>query len=174
MTDPTGTAGAVKESDLMLATQGGPRFMTRLQQLGDATDKHEQAFAQLEIGQSAVAAFNQAQHKLAEAEHKLAEAEALRRQAAKTKPKPTPELTPKPTPSKPTRSSRCRDRSTSTSSRLKPVSKQPLRPSLRLNVHKQMRPDCARTYRVEPTLCSPVCAKSLPPEPQGAINDRPR
>jgi hypothetical protein len=84
MTDPTGTAGAVKESDLALATQGGPRFMARLEQLGDATDKHEQAFAQLEIGQSAVAAFNQAQQKLAEAEHLRKLAEAERNQASKT------------------------------------------------------------------------------------------
>jgi hypothetical protein len=84
MTDPTGTAGAVKESDLMLATQGGPRFMARLEQLGDATDKHEQAYAKFQIGESAMAAFNQAQQRLAEAEHKVAEAEALRKQAAKT------------------------------------------------------------------------------------------
>jgi hypothetical protein len=84
MADPTGTAGAVKESDLMPATQGGPRFMARLEQLGDATDKHEQAFAKLEIGQSAVAAFNQAQHELASAAASRKLAEAERNQAAKT------------------------------------------------------------------------------------------
>jgi chromosome segregation ATPase len=38
----------------------------------------------VQIGQSALAAFNQAQGKLAEAEHKLAEADAMRSQAAKT------------------------------------------------------------------------------------------
>jgi protein-tyrosine-phosphatase len=84
MVDPTGTSGAVQQSDLMLATQGGPRFMARLEQLGDATDKHEQAFAKLEIGQSAVAAFNQAQHELASAAASRKLAEAERSQAAKT------------------------------------------------------------------------------------------
>jgi hypothetical protein len=84
MADPMGTAGAVKENILDVATAGGPRFMDRLRQLGDATDKHDQAFEKLGIGQSAVAAFNQSQQKLAEAETKLAEADAMRSQAAKT------------------------------------------------------------------------------------------
>jgi hypothetical protein len=82
--DPTGTSGAVKENILDVATAGGPKFMARLEQLADATDKHEQALVQLGIGHSALAAFNQAQGKLAEAEHKLAEADAMRSQAAKT------------------------------------------------------------------------------------------
>jgi hypothetical protein len=84
MLDPTGTAGAIKENILDVATAGGPKFMARLEQLADATDRHDAAFAKLEIGENALAAFNQAQHKLAEAEHKLAEADALRNQAAKT------------------------------------------------------------------------------------------
>jgi hypothetical protein len=84
MADPVGTAGAIKENILDVATAGGPKFMARLQQLADATDKHDQAFARLEIGESAVAAFNNAQQKLAEAERKVAEAHALRTQAAKT------------------------------------------------------------------------------------------
>jgi chromosome segregation ATPase len=84
MADPTGTSGAIKENSLDAAAKGGPKFMARLQQLADATDRHEEALAQLQIGQSALAAFNQAQGKLAEAEHKLAEADAMRSQAAKT------------------------------------------------------------------------------------------
>jgi hypothetical protein len=84
MADPVGTVGASKENILDVATAGGPKFMARLEQLADATDKHEQAFEQLEIGRSALAAFNQSQQKLAEAEHKLAEADAMRSQAAKT------------------------------------------------------------------------------------------
>jgi hypothetical protein len=84
MPDPMGTAGAVKENILDVATKGGPKFMARLEQLADATDKHDAAFDRLGIGESAVAAFNKAQGKLAEAEHKLAEADAMRSQAAKT------------------------------------------------------------------------------------------
>jgi hypothetical protein len=84
--DPTGTSGlaGAQQPDLALVAKGGPKFMVRLQQLADATDRHDAAFAKLEIGENALAAFNQAQHKLAEAEHKLAEADALRAQAAKT------------------------------------------------------------------------------------------
>jgi hypothetical protein len=84
MADPVGTVGAVKENSLDVATKGGPKFMARLEQLADATDRHDAAFARLEIGQNALAAFNQSQQKLAEAEHKLAEADALRNQAART------------------------------------------------------------------------------------------
>jgi hypothetical protein len=87
MADPTGTAGAagaIQQSGFDVAVKGGPKFMARLEQLADATDRHDAAFAKLEIGENALAAFNQAQEKLAEAEHKLAEAEALRNQAAKT------------------------------------------------------------------------------------------
>jgi hypothetical protein len=86
MTDPTGTSGlaGAQQPDLALVTKGGPRFMDRLQQLADATDRHEEALAQLDIGSSAVAAFNRSQQKLAEAERKVAEADALRTQAAKT------------------------------------------------------------------------------------------
>jgi chromosome segregation ATPase len=87
MADPTGTAGAagaIQQSGFDVAVKGGPKFMARLEQLADAADRHDAAFAKLEIGENALAAFNQAQHKLAEAEHKLAEASALRNQAAKT------------------------------------------------------------------------------------------
>jgi hypothetical protein len=84
MVDPVGTVGASKENILDVATAGGPKFMARLEQLADATDKHEQALAQLEIGQSALAAFNRAQQKLAEAEALRSEADALRNQAAGT------------------------------------------------------------------------------------------
>jgi hypothetical protein len=84
MVDPMGTAGGAKENILDVATKGGPKFMERLEQLADASDRHEQTLAQLEIGQSAVAAFNQAQCKLAEAEHSRKLAEAERNQAAKT------------------------------------------------------------------------------------------
>jgi hypothetical protein len=84
MADPTGTVGAAKENSFEVATTGGPRFIARLEQLGDATDKHERALAQLELGQSAAAAFTQARQELAAAERNKAEAEALRNQAAKT------------------------------------------------------------------------------------------
>jgi DNA repair exonuclease SbcCD ATPase subunit len=84
MVDPTGTAGVIKESSLDLAVKGGPKFMARLQQLGDAADRHDAAYAKLGIGDSAVSVFNNAQQKLAEAERKVAEADALRAQAAKT------------------------------------------------------------------------------------------
>jgi hypothetical protein len=84
MADPMGTAGAVKENILDVATKGGPKFMTRLQQLADATDRHEEAYEKLGIGQSALASFNRAQEKLAEAEALRTEADAMRSQAAKT------------------------------------------------------------------------------------------
>jgi hypothetical protein len=58
MADPTGTVGAPqgKESDLAVVTTGGPKFMQRLQQLGDATDRHEQALARLNLGHEVEAA----------------------------------------------------------------------------------------------------------------------
>jgi hypothetical protein len=84
MVDPMGTAGGAKENILDVATKGGPKFMARLQQLADATDRHEEALARLQIGESALAAFNRAQQKLAEAEALRTEADALRNQAAKT------------------------------------------------------------------------------------------
>jgi chromosome segregation ATPase len=77
MADPTGTVGASKENSLDVATRGGPKFMARLEQLAEATDKYEAAFANLRIGQDAQAA-------LAQAQQKLAEADALRTKAAKT------------------------------------------------------------------------------------------
>jgi chromosome segregation ATPase len=78
MADPIGSIGvtAAQDIDLALATKGGPKFMARLQQLGNATDRHEQAFAKLQVGESVKAAFDQAQRK-------LAEAESTRNQAAK-------------------------------------------------------------------------------------------
>jgi hypothetical protein len=62
MADPTGTVGLpiTEQGDLALATKGGPKFMARLQQLGDATDRHEEALAQLRLGQEAVAALKEA------------------------------------------------------------------------------------------------------------------
>jgi chromosome segregation ATPase len=77
MADPTATVGASKENSLDVATRGGPKFMARLEQLAEATDKYEAAFANLRIGQDAQAA-------LAQAQQKLAEADALRTKAAKT------------------------------------------------------------------------------------------
>jgi hypothetical protein len=83
--DPTGTSGlaGAQQPDLALVAKGGPKFMARLEQLADATDRHDAAFAKLEIGENAVAAFNKAQQKLAEAEALRTEAEALRNQAAR-------------------------------------------------------------------------------------------
>jgi hypothetical protein len=63
MADPTGTVGLPANEpapDLALATRGGPKFMARLQQLGDATDRHEEALAQLRLGQEAEAALKEA------------------------------------------------------------------------------------------------------------------
>ena len=53
MADPTGTAGAagaIQQSGFDVAVKGGPKFMARLEQLADAADRHDQAFARLEIG----------------------------------------------------------------------------------------------------------------------------
>lgn len=77
MADPTGSIGAVQQSDLALAAKGGPKFMDRLKRLADATDRHDEAFAKLQIGQDAVAALD-------DAKGKVAAAEAMRSQAAKT------------------------------------------------------------------------------------------
>jgi hypothetical protein len=88
--DPTGTVGTAadysQDADLKLATRGGPRFMQRLQQLGEATDRHEQAFAQLRLGQDAAAALKDAskEREAAETDRTAAAAELLnaKREAA--------------------------------------------------------------------------------------------
>jgi DNA repair exonuclease SbcCD ATPase subunit len=75
--DPTGTnasRNSRRESNSDLAVNGGPEYTARLEEI-------EEAFARLNIGQNAQAAFNQAQRKLAEAD---AGAHALRNQAART------------------------------------------------------------------------------------------
>ena len=79
MRDPIGTIGvtATQDSDVTLATKGGPKFMARLQQLADATDRHDQALARLNVGKDIETSLN-------EAKAKLADAEAARNQAAKT------------------------------------------------------------------------------------------
>jgi hypothetical protein len=81
MADPTGTSGlsAAQQSDLALATQGGPKFMARLQQLADATDAHEQAFAKARVGNDIAAALEHAQGTLAIA--KTAEMQARQKLA---------------------------------------------------------------------------------------------
>jgi hypothetical protein len=69
MTDPTGTVGAPhtdKESDLALVAIGGPKFMARLQQLREATDRLDQTAAG--IGDDIEGALRQAEAKLADAE----------------------------------------------------------------------------------------------------------
>jgi chromosome segregation ATPase len=70
MADPTGTAGLRPEtqSDLALATRGGAGFMQRLQQLGDAADRLEQAAAKVRLTDTIQSSLQQAEAKLADAE----------------------------------------------------------------------------------------------------------
>jgi hypothetical protein len=85
--DPTGTVGlthelaasdlAVSAPDLALVTRGGLKFMQRLQQLGDAADRYQQALLQLGLGQSVQVACDEAQRKLAEAEQRHQRASAV-------------------------------------------------------------------------------------------------
>jgi hypothetical protein len=78
MADPTGTLGkGPPPDDLTLIYQGGDNFMARMKQLVDATQRHHEALARLQIGQDAKAALDQAQRK-------LADADVLQKQAAKT------------------------------------------------------------------------------------------
>jgi chromosome segregation ATPase len=84
MVDPTGTAGlprrgadAAPETDLGLAVMGGPKFLDRLKQLADASDRHEHAFAMLKLGEDILAQRADAQQKLAAADAKRAEAQAV-------------------------------------------------------------------------------------------------
>jgi hypothetical protein len=59
MADPTGTMGRAHESapDLALATLGGPKFMERLSQLGEAADRNERTLARLQLGQEVETAY---------------------------------------------------------------------------------------------------------------------
>jgi hypothetical protein len=88
MKDPTGTVGSTNDPavDLTLVTRGGPKFSARLQQLADATDRYEQAFVQLRVGQEAEAALKDAaeQREAVQELRRTAEAElaAARRDAA--------------------------------------------------------------------------------------------
>ncbi len=79
MADPVGTVGAAKgmDSDLVLATRGGAGFMARLQQLGDAADRLEQAAARARIGDNIQGALAQAEGKLKAASDTQASAEAV-------------------------------------------------------------------------------------------------
>src|ERR1700724_1222405 len=88
---PTGTSGLPAQSggggDLDVVLKGGPRFADRLQQLGAATDAHEDAAArhraaldELALGQQAAAALGDAQAKQAEAIRVL---DGARREAAR-------------------------------------------------------------------------------------------
>jgi hypothetical protein len=162
MVDPTGTAGVIKENSLDLAVKGGPKFMERLEQLADASDRHEQTLAQLEIGQSAVAAFNQAQCKLAEAEH----SRKLVRPSVTKPPRrwPMPKLTPRPKPSSLISLSRTQTygcgRPRSTWNMLRGVSGLPQRRLAKPNALSQMQPDFETTYRARQTAYSPLCVKS--------------
>lgn len=80
MGDPTGSMGLggvhALPADLDAAFKGGGNFMTRLQELSDATERHDAAFNKLQIGNSAVAARREAESALAAAE--LTKAEAAR------------------------------------------------------------------------------------------------
>jgi chromosome segregation ATPase len=88
MPDPMGTVGAPRvapESDLSIASRGGPKFMDRISQLAEASDRHEQALANLKLGQDVIAAHAEARRKLADADAKLAEAEKVIAQAEQAK-----------------------------------------------------------------------------------------
>ena len=63
MPDPTGTIGMAPrvQSDMDLALGGGPDFLTRLRQLGDARDAAAKAQAELRLGEAAKAAFEKAE-----------------------------------------------------------------------------------------------------------------
>jgi hypothetical protein len=76
MTDPTGTVGAPRqaEADFGLVLKGGAAFAARLQQLADARAEHDAAFEKLRLGQTAQAAFTEAQRKLEAAAVTLANA----------------------------------------------------------------------------------------------------
>jgi chromosome segregation ATPase len=61
--DPTGTVGLPANEptpDLALVSRGGPKFMQRLQQLADATDRHERALADLALGREVSVALKEA------------------------------------------------------------------------------------------------------------------
>jgi hypothetical protein len=78
MADPMGTVGRPTESapDLALALRGGPKFIARLQQLADATDRHERALIQLNLGRDAEAALKEAAAQLEAAKRDRAAAAA--------------------------------------------------------------------------------------------------
>jgi F0F1-type ATP synthase membrane subunit b/b' len=74
MADPTGTIGLRPETqsdvarDLALAASGGPKFVQRLQELGDDASRLEEAAAKVGIGDDIEGALRQAKAKLADAE----------------------------------------------------------------------------------------------------------
>jgi hypothetical protein len=67
MTDPIGSIGAGAQSEVDLAARGGSRFLSRLQQLADAKDAHDEALAALNLGLQAKAALDAARDTHAEA-----------------------------------------------------------------------------------------------------------
>jgi chromosome segregation ATPase len=88
MSDPIGTVGlprAAPESDLSIASRGGPKFMDRIRQLAEVADRHEQALANLKLGSDVSAAQAEAQRILAEAQAEKTETEKLMAQAEQTK-----------------------------------------------------------------------------------------
>ena len=70
MADPLGTIGIAPrvQSDMDIALGGGPDFLTRLRQLGDARDTAAKAQAELRLGEAAKAAFEKAEQMKAAAE----------------------------------------------------------------------------------------------------------
>jgi hypothetical protein len=70
MNDPTGTIGIAPrvQSDMDVALGGGPDFLARLKQLGDARDAAAKAQAELRLGEAAKSAFEKAEQMKAAAE----------------------------------------------------------------------------------------------------------
>jgi chromosome segregation ATPase len=84
MVDPTGTVGLPRgaaaesgKSDFDLALTGGLPWNKRLEQLGEATDSYNQAFAQFKLGEDIVAVQAETQRFHAEAEAQRGEAQSI-------------------------------------------------------------------------------------------------
>ena len=70
MADPLGTIGIAPrvQSDMDIALGGGPDFLARLRQLGDARDAAAKAQAELRLGEAAKSALEKAEQMKAAAE----------------------------------------------------------------------------------------------------------
>jgi redox-sensitive bicupin YhaK (pirin superfamily) len=79
---PIGTQGLPRDGvpalgDINVSMGGGAQFMARLQQLMDAREQSEQAFASLQLGEDIASARSDAERKLAAAEQAKVDADAV-------------------------------------------------------------------------------------------------